>query len=314
MFGDDGFSLSEELKRWKKGFLLKHGDMNLDELEGSSTSAASIMQTAQTQPFLGEKRLVVVKNFMRDQKAEEQKELEARLEKLPEETILVIAEWKAPDKRGKLYKTLNKIATLKAFNVPEGPGLQNWASKRARELGVQLAPMLAAKLVAQIGADTWTLNNEIEKLALYSQGHPITEEMIKAISISQLEDSIFTLTDQLAGGRTAAALATLRRLQEQGQEGPFLFAMILRQFRIMAEMKALSEKGTPAPILAKTMGLHPFVVKKTLPHCRHFSRKKLDSTLAQLLVIDRKMKTGGLHLRRHDEGHYLLQLERALLA
>jgi DNA polymerase III delta subunit len=44
--------------------------------------------------------------------------------------------------------------------------------------------------------------------------------------------------------------------------------------------------------LAKTLGLHPFVVKKTLPLVRRYPLEKLKDIYEQLLQIDIKTKTG----------------------
>lgn len=308
MFGDDGFALRKEVSRWKKGFIAKHGDINLAELNGKS-SVAEIAQSITTAPFLGEKRLVILSNFQNDQKADAKKELKELLEKLPDETVLVLSESPTPDKRSGLYKWLQKNATLKSFETPKGHELTQWVLQQMQGKG---SMPVANTLIQNVGPNTWKLKQEIEKLILYAEDQPISLAMLEELVQGSVEQSIFTLTDQLAKRDHRGALHTLKLLQEQGNEAPYLFAMIVRQFRLLTEMKAHLERGLSESAIAKAMGIHPFVAKKTLPFCRNFTHQQLAQTLERLLQIDRRLKTGGIHLRTGESEHYLLAIEQIL--
>jgi DNA polymerase-3 subunit delta len=70
--------------------------------------------------------------------------------------------------------------------------------------------------------------------------------------------------------------------------------MILRQFRILLELRDLFERDDAmrSDDLAKRLGLHPFVVKKTLPFIKRFTLTQLKTAYEQLLDFDIKTKTG----------------------
>lgn len=313
MHGEDSFSMQQELDRWKKAFIEKHGDSNLEELEGDKLQISQLRDRLSSLPFLGEKRLVILKNFLRDNKADVSKEAVKLLEAMADSTVWVIAENGQPDKRGAFYKKLAEQATLRVFNPPQGAQMTTWILRRAEAHQGKLDHRAATYLAGLVGEDLWRLENEVQKLCLYAGETPITIELIDEMVSGQIEQSIFTLTDQLAHKDRAGALRTLKALQNQGHEAPFLFAMITRQFRLMLEMKALSESNMGQPAIARQMSVHPFVVKKTLGHCKNFTTGQLKKGLQQLLEIDRRLKTGGIHLRPREEEQYLLAIERVLL-
>lgn len=312
MFGDDALSLREELGRWQAAFTQKHGDLNMEVLDGLA-SPADIKSAIIASPFLGEKRLVVVNNFQAQQKAESKKDLKDVLASLPDSTILVLVETSAPDKRSVLYKFLIQEATLKPFNKPEGAALTKWILDRTHKHGGSLDFSVAGALAARVGDDLWQLENEIQKLTLYAAGAPITKAMIEALVSANLDQNIFEMTDRLARKDIAGTLKLFRELHEQGHESPYLFAMVVRQFRLMLEMKALHEEGLHPKAIALKMKAHPFVITNTLKYCHHFSQTQLRSALNSLLDIDRRLKTGLLHFRAREEDQYLLTMERLLL-
>lgn len=313
MFGEDSLSLHEELSRWEKAFASKHGDMNMESLSGDSVTPNEVKAAISASPFLGEKRLVVLKDFQTHQKADSKKDLKEVIEKLPDSTILVLSESKMPDKRSSLYKFLVQNATLKPFSKPDGASLTKWILTRAQKHGANLDFSTAGTLAAVVGDDLWKIDNEIQKLSLYSEGQPITKAMIDELVVGNIDQNIFEMTDRLAKKDLAGTLSLFRKLHDQGHESPYLFAMVVRQFRLMLEMKALQDKGVHPKSIASHMKVHPFVVTNTLKYCRNFSMTQLQTALEQLLDLDRRLKTGRLHFRTREEDQYLLAIERLLI-
>jgi len=313
MYGDDALSLREELSRWQQAFAQKHGDMNMESLDGGRVSPADIKSAMIASPFLAEKRLLVVKDFQKQQKADAKKTLKELLEQLPDSTILVMAETSPPDKRSSLYKYLIKTATLKTFNKPEGPQLTQWINARVSKHGGNMDYSVANALAAIVGGNLYQLDNEIQKLSLFAEGQPITKEMIDQLVVGNLDQNIFEMTDKLARKDIAGTLKLFKELHAQGNEAPYLFAMVVRQFRLMLEMKARHDNGAHPKSIASQMKVHPFVVSNTLKFCRNFTEEQLKNSLNQLLEIDRRMKTGKLHFRTREEDQYLLAIETLLI-
>lgn len=314
MVGEDSFSLLQEVKRWKEAFVEKYGETDLEEIDGESTSIEQIIGSISTLPFLSEKRLVILRNFLSTQKAETANQLLPAIEKLPGTTVLVMIELKDPDKRTSIFKKLSTLATNRLFLKPKGAQLGTWIQRRGESHKTSIHPETAAYLASVIGDDLFALDQEVQKLCLYAQSQSITREMIDELVTGNVQKSIFTLTDQLAQKNYSGALSTLEELQQQGEDPAFIFSMIVRQFRLILEMKALSEQNLPPAMMARKMGVHPFVVSSTLRFTKNFTYDYLKTTLAKFLDLDERLKTGRIPLKPREEDQYLLAIERILLS
>ena len=79
----------------------------------------------------------------------------------------------------------------------------------------------------------------------------------------------------------------------QGQDVQYIFAMILRQCRILLELRDLHDREQlSSDQLAKKLSLHPFVVKKSLPMVKQYSFASLQKLYKSLLEFDIQAKTG----------------------
>ena len=313
MTGDDFFSLREEVERWKEAFLEKFGDSDLEELDGESVELAVLRNALSSLPFLSEKRLVGLKNFLSSQKAEQANLILPLLEKIPESTVLVLVEFGSPDGRTSVYKTISNGATKRLFLKPKGAQLSTWIQRRSEAHGGLMNSECAAYLASVLGDNLFALDQETQKLSLFAEGKPVTIEMIDEVCTRSIQKSIFALTDQLSAKNYSGALAALRHLQNQGEEAGFLFSMIVRQYRLMLEVQALTSQNLPAAMIARKMDVHPFVVQNTLRFARNFSAAELKNALGRFLEIDRRLKTGLIPLKPREEDQYLLAIERVLL-
>ena len=68
--------------------------------------------------------------------------------------------------------------------------------------------------------------------------------------------------------------------------------MIVRQFRLMIEIKELAERGVTGQAAAERLSLHPFVADKTGKQAQAFSMAQLEAIYHRLLEMDVQIKTG----------------------
>lgn len=314
MYGEDSFSINEKIQIWKKEFIKRYdGDTNLSELSGEDVTASEIMDAIETLPFLAEKRLVIVKNYLSGNKADKQKELATKLKEVPDTTVLVFYEMKKPDKRLSLFKHLSKIAKVYEFKPFKGSELNKWIIDKTSKRGGRIQIMAASYLAQHVGGDLWKLSSEIDKLISYANGKEIQAKDIDLLTRSSAETNIFKLTDQIGNRRTQDALKTLHALLDSGEELPYVFAMIVRQFRLIIQVKDLLRKGFQKQQIINRLKQHPFVVTTVLSQSRNFEADKLKQIYADLLEIDKKFKTGKIHFLASDQKHYLLQIEKLIV-
>lgn len=303
----------QELKRWREGFVEKYGESEMEEWDAGDADLTVLRSSLLSVPLFSEKRLIIVKNLLQNPKRDGLEPLLDSLEKLPDTTVAVFAELDGPDKRTTAFKRLSGLGTTKLFLKPKDAQLESWAMRRAEQYGAHLDLAGARYLISLVGDDGFTLDHEINKLSLFTEGGAIHVSHIEELIQNQVQKSVFALTDALAKKDTTLALRILRDLQEGGEDAGFLFSMMARQFRLLLEMKSLSEKGHNPTMIARDMAVHPFVVSSTLRYTKNFTHEKLHQILRHFLTIDRRVKSGLLPLKPREEDHFFLAIERIFL-
>ncbi|MBJ7348735.1 MAG: hypothetical protein JHC87_09220, partial [Thermoleophilaceae bacterium] len=71
---------------------------------------------------------------------------------------------------------------VKEFKAPSAKALPKWLQEQAKAMGVELDPAAAELMIALVGAERPRyLRSELEKLATYSNGEPITREDVELL-------------------------------------------------------------------------------------------------------------------------------------
>lgn len=313
-YGEDAYSTREKLKFWRKEFEKKYGgEMNITVYDGKETTANEIFQACCAMPFLSEKRLTVVKNFLKSANEKEQSHLAESLEKIPDFCVLVFSENETPDRRTALFKKIQKHGKIMEFPALTGGKLLAWIQTQMEKRGATIEKDALIYLSDVVGGDLFQLENEIEKLAHYAANRPITKADIDMLVNTQLTTSIFRLTDGIGHKNAAGALATLHNLIETGEELPRILYMIMRQFRIITCVKDLSEQGLRTSEITTRLKEHPFVISNTLIQARNFTIAQLRRAYELLINIDAKIKSGGIRVFARDNREFVLALDRLVL-
>ncbi len=306
--GEDSYSSSEKLKFWRKQFIEKHGEHSFEIIEAKSLKPAEFNTNIQSLPFLADKRLVIVKDFLNKGKTDDQKKIADYLTKIPDFCILAFQEEKNADKRTSLYKKLKKIGKIEEFPILEPQETANWILKQNKNISYTTANYL----VEHCGTDLWKISKELDKLSLYCQEKEINQEDIDKLCTASLSSSVFKLTDALAQKRQQQSLKTFHVLTESGEDPIKVFFMIVRHFRILIQVKSLIKQNSEKAI-SKRLKQHPFVIKKSAQQSRNFSPLKLKTIYENLLNIDKNFKTGIIKTSSTDNKEYCLAIEKFII-
>lgn len=210
---------------------------------------------------------------------------------LPDFTILVLLADEVLDAANPLLKAAQKQGKVQAFVPPRGPQLEDWVARRAASHNAKLAPDAARLLTGEVGDNLRLLALEIEKLATYvGAGGTIRVEDVRALTPASRQAKVFDLTDALARRDRKRSLALLHELLAAGESPLGIVALTAFQTRSLLQVKTLAERGLPAPRIAQTAGMAPYVVEKTLPLARQFSFAQLEAAHRSLLEVDTALK------------------------
>lgn len=300
IFGEDTFRSRQYLKKTIEQFKKQRDPQgyNVAIVDGKKSEPGKIFTELATSPFLAERRMVVVENVLSVSDKEFLGELMEKISeaKIPESIVAVFWQGDSLSKvkeAKELDKILKKEKFAQEFATLEGAELAAWAKKEIETRGGKVAGAALNYLCQNIGKDMWLLNSLIDQLVAYKGANEITSADISLFLEEKGDDNIFNLVDAVVAGNRKQAYKMIKTQLEAGEDYQFIFSMIMRQFKILLQMRDLFDReDAPSDVMAKMLGLHPFVVKKSLPLVKRYSLEKLTKIYSELLQIDIKTKTG----------------------
>lgn len=300
LYGKDTYRSKQQLTKMVEKFRAERDPqgLNLVKLDVEKTKE-NIMQQVLASPFLAEKRMVVLENLLASKAKAVQEEILKRIEEktLPADIILII--WEAIDKpKTKLGKELlarlTKEKFAQHFEELSGAKLTGWILAEVQARGGDMDRDTANTLARIAGADMWALSSLIDQLMSYTDGKTITKKETALFVEEQADDNIFNLVDAIVNKQTKHVYTMMQEQYRQGNDAGYIYAMIVRQFRILLQLRDLYDRGEnlQSSGLAKELGLHPFVIKKSLPMVKRYPLEELKNIHTSLIEIDTKTKTG----------------------
>ena len=272
-------------------------DLNTDVLT-PPVAPDDLRRASDTLPFLGERRVVLVRRALKRANDAWLEKVMAYLPKVPGSTLLVFLESeKLPARHPVLKLAKAEGAEVRHFSRPDPRReLPRWIRKRVAHHGGQIEQGAVALLVRNFGARVRQLDQEIQKLLLYHGGAgTITVDDVRTlIPYVQSADVIFDLVDALGRRQPRTAAHHLHRLLETGEHPLGLFGMIVRQYRLLIQVRWLLERNATERDIARRLDLHPYVAKKTRRQATFFTHEQLRRAYDLLTESDLAIKTGRL--------------------
>jgi DNA polymerase-3 subunit delta len=244
-------------------------------------------------PFLGTGKLLIVKNAG-NFSASQWESFTRYLEHPNPSTTLVFVIEKV-DKRLGFFKTLKKFSREVECKPPADSELPGWASRMAKDAGLNLDPRVAQSLVMRVGNDLQLLWREILKLHAFAGDKRLTVEDVEQLVGEARGTTVFALTDAVGVKDLKGTMTALRKLLELGEPPVLLLYMLARNFRLLAKARQLKDEGgnlSPGALAAK-MGAAPFVARKAMEQAANWPKEKIEKAFRALLLADVELKSGG---------------------
>ncbi len=275
--------------------------LNTSRFDGQRVELAELFHCCSSLPFLTDRRLVIVEGLIKRLtgagREKERDQLLDYLPRLPPSTRLVFLEEKTLSSNNRFVKLAADVAVgyAKAFRLPMGAALERWIGSRVEAQGGEIAPRASALLASNVGQDLHLLQQEITKLLTYTNlSRPIEVADVELLSPYSTRADIFDLVDAIGLQRSQTATTLLRRSLEAGDEPLYLLAMIVRQIRLLIQVKEKIEQGHRTDDIGRRIKLHPYVARKLCHQAGNFTLPQLEGILRQLLDTDVAIKTGQI--------------------
>ena len=255
-------------------------------LRAGDVTEGELLQATSPSLFAQE-RVVVIKDTDLAGKEPTELLLQAAVDPAPGMTLVIVHSGKG---RNKAYVPKFR----KAAQVHEAGSLnqrerQSWVQNEFRRHGVRPTPDVVGALLESVGSDLRELASAIEQLIDDTSGD-LTVSDVRAYYTGVAEVSGFDIADQAVTGRVDRALASTRRALQLGISPVAITAALANKIGDIA--KLYQTRGNPDKI-AREIGMHPFVAKKTMQIARNWSGDAVSRAVIIVARLDAEVKGQG---------------------
>ena len=318
LHGDDEYTIAQEVAKLEA----KLGDdalreANTTSLDGRSFNLDDLVSVVSPMPFMAKRRVVILthplarleskeakaKIFNKQKMTKDREKIIENFEKVPLTTALVLVEHKLltsdwERKKGNLHwlerwaGSNRERVYVKAFPLGD---MEGWIQNRAAQEGGQFTHEAAKRLAELVGDNTRLADQETRKLLDYADyKRPVGVEDVDLLTPDSSQADIFAMVDALGMRNGQKASENLQRVLEQQEHG-YIFAMVIRQFRLLLLVREILDGGGGGDELAaklRFLGVKKWMSRKLIPQAKRFSLPVLEEIFHRLLNLDVDVKSG----------------------
>lgn len=292
LFGEEEYLKNQYKNRLHRAILSEDDTMNFSSFEGKGVDVRQIIDQAETLPFFADHRMILIEQsgFFKNASPV----LAEYIPQIPAETILVFVE-KDVDKRGKLYKAVQKKGRAVELGRQDEKTLQAWVLGMLKKEKRTITRDALTLFLEKSGNDMENIANELEKLLTYTHGKDAVEYAdVEEICTVTTESRVFDMIRAVAEKKQKQALDLYYDLLSLKEPPMRILFLIARQFNQMMQVKDLRERGYGASEIASKAGIAPFIVKKSLAQSAQFEMDELYRAVKDCVEAEEAVKTGRL--------------------
>lgn len=295
IYGEEAF-LKKSYKNRMKEAMVGDDTMNFHYFEGKGIDLKEIISLADTMPFFGDRRLILMEDsgLFKGSTAES---LVEYLPQMPDTTCILFVESEV-DKRNRLYKKVKDIGYAAEMTRQDVKQLASWAGGILAKEGKKITGRTMELFLSKTGDDMENIRMELEKLVSYTMGRDvITDQDVEEICTIRVTNKIFEMVAAIVNRKTKTAMDLYEDLLTLKEPPMRILFLIARQFNQILQVKELMAQGMDRGSIASKLKLQPFVVGKVMPQARTFSREQILSYVSQCVEAEEAVKTGRLNER-----------------
>jgi DNA polymerase III subunit delta len=285
------------------------GEDAVELLSADTASGEDAVAACNSMGLLGGGRRLVIVEDVERWKAADVKAVSAYLASSAPDTVLALV---ASDlkKDSALGKASAKVGDVLVYDIVRRR-LPEWVAKQFAERNVTVEPEGARVLVEIVGEDPEELASEVDKIATWAAGEPVTAADVSRLAAGCAEVPGYELTDAWGRRDLPAALSAFQTLLERSGDPasrtvPALIGLLVGHVGRVRDCQSFAAEGLSAKEAAARLKRHPFYVEKLYSQARNYDSDELRQAVVRLAELDHAVK-GGSRLAVD------LELERALI-
>lgn len=297
LYGSQYIAIRRHLTKVLKECVKEPDDFNTIKIDYSESSIDEIISEASMMPLGYDTKAVVVDNatfLTKEGKDEEKQKLLECIKGNPDEiNCIFILRSDKLDKNGEIAKYIDSVHGVFEFLDLTKEQWPEYVRKYFKKREVEIEPNAVHELVARVDGDLTRFVNEADKLCLYKD--KITLSDVLLMVAKPLEDDAFQMSNALFKGDNALAISIYRDLKMLGAKATdALIPMLATQFRFIAQVCYLDNRGLDKPQIAKELGVSEGRVYMAMKNSRYLSRRQIAHALDDLYNLDAQIKSGQI--------------------
>lgn len=210
LIGKDLFVRAESTRLLREALEKKHGEVDTVVFEGSSTTAAEVLDECRSFGLIARHKLVLVEDAEGVVKEDSRPAFERYAQEPCEGATLVFRSEKLIP--GKLGAAVSKIGTVIKCEPPEPRQAVAWVRAECKKRhSIEIEGPAADLLVENIGPILAQLDTEMAKLAVAADGAPaITRALVEQFVGKTREEDIWTIQTTVLKASNAARIGAVR--------------------------------------------------------------------------------------------------------
>ncbi len=294
MEGSDAALRDDAIGALKKA-LLAPGMESLDCAMLEQPAFDVFAAACETVPFMSEKRIVIVHPVGQ---CESDEKLCEYLPRVPGSCLALFLYGESADRRKQLPKALAKLDHIVRFDPMGEDELREWIVGRFADRGLVCDPKAARELMAISGMDSTLLSGEVDKLAaVAAEEGTVTVGLVQRCATRTAEYNVFRVVDAVVDGRAEEAVSQVQRLLTDGEEPLMILSLLLRQYRLLQNIKIFQHEKLPRQAWEQQLKIQPFQVDRLTRQAARLSGREVRDALALCLETEYRVKSGQIRDR-----------------
>lgn len=324
-YGENDFKISQKIKELEDKFVreVDTSGQNIFKFDGEKIKLEEIAGQIASGSLFSNKKMVLIFDLIKNKQKNIFKNLFDYLEKnkvAASSDIFLFIEKNIKSKTGgslvkvsagkesvlnkeekELYNFFQRQKFTQEFKNFTSLELSNLIKKELSDNDLKIDNKEIQLLLALNENDPWSLNNELKKIINFKLGsnsdNKVSSEDIEKISSGIFSENIFSFTDAISNKNAKLASQILEEQYLAGLEPDYILSMLLRQFKILLQIRELLDANYTTAKITSTLKLHPFIISKGINQAKNFDSKKIKKIINTLAETELQNRQGNSNIK-----------------
>lgn len=277
----------------------KANEFNISSYDCSEVNLGLAIQDAMTLPFLGESKVVIIKNpvFLTNEKQLISHDINSLINYINnplDQTYLIInAVGLRLSEKLEVVKLLNKKAVVNETKEIDEVEFKGWIKRQCDIAFVKINEDAVKAFYIAVGKDLINAKNELDKMILYvGHGGTITNEVVSKLTSRGLQANIYSLTDAILKKNKENIISVYNNLISYGIDIYVLINLTTKAMKENLVVNLLLQEGATQADIAAKMGVSPNRAYYLLKDARELDVENIKEYVIKLSELDYNIKSG----------------------